>query len=254
MHAHFTDHTFHRHSHDAYSFGVTEQGAQGFRCRGGAHTSAAGLVMTFNPDDPHDGHAEAEVGYRYRMVHIGPDVVREVLTDAYGPAAAMPLFRQPVHHDTVLRRALMRLHAALASGEDALTRDERLTAAVLAMVRRQATRAPLAAGSGHAPSAARRARALLAEGYAEGLTGEELARAVGGSRFALYRAFQREYGVSPGEYQRQLRLRDARRRLAAGESPASAAAAVGFVDQSHLHRWFVRCYGVTPGVYRRAGA
>jgi hypothetical protein len=33
MHAHFTKHVYHRHSHESYSFGVTEAGAQAFTCR-----------------------------------------------------------------------------------------------------------------------------------------------------------------------------------------------------------------------------
>lgn len=60
MHAHFERHVYHRHSHESYSFGVTESGAQSFTCRGGAYTSATGMVMAFNPDDPHDGHATDE--------------------------------------------------------------------------------------------------------------------------------------------------------------------------------------------------
>src|SRR5437899_815005 len=54
MHARFRDHVFAPHSHDAYSFGVTDAGAQQFHCRGALHTSAAGMVMALNPDDPHD--------------------------------------------------------------------------------------------------------------------------------------------------------------------------------------------------------
>lgn len=42
-------HTYHRHSHETYSFGVTDAGAQAFWCRGAAHTSAGGTVMAFNP-------------------------------------------------------------------------------------------------------------------------------------------------------------------------------------------------------------
>lgn len=57
MHAHFVRHVYHRHSHETYSFGVTEDGAQRFTCRGAAHTSAAGMVMAFNPDDPQIGRA-----------------------------------------------------------------------------------------------------------------------------------------------------------------------------------------------------
>jgi hypothetical protein len=42
MHAHFTSHVYHRHSHESYSFGVTETGAQAFTCRHGRHVSASG--------------------------------------------------------------------------------------------------------------------------------------------------------------------------------------------------------------------
>ena len=44
---------------------MTEAGAQSFRCRGEDRTSAAGMVMAFNPDDPHDGHASDLGGFTY---------------------------------------------------------------------------------------------------------------------------------------------------------------------------------------------
>src|ERR1039458_8192581 len=72
MHAHFTSHVYHRHAHESYSFGVTEAGAQAFTCRQGRHVSGAGMVMIFNPDDPHDGHAAGDGGFTYLMVHIWP--------------------------------------------------------------------------------------------------------------------------------------------------------------------------------------
>ncbi|MFD0535866.1 helix-turn-helix domain-containing protein [Actinomadura luteofluorescens] len=68
----------------------------------------------------------------------------------------------------------------------------------------------------------------------------------------MYRAFRREYGMAPSDYQRQLRLRAARRLLARGDAIGDVAARTGFADQSHLTRWFVRCYGTTPGGYRDA--
>ncbi|UNO44207.1 AraC family transcriptional regulator [Streptomyces sp. MST-110588] len=279
MHAHFVRHVFHRHSHDAYSFAVTEAGAQRFNCRGGDHTSAAGMVMAFNPDDPHDGQAAAELGFRYRIIYIGQEVVREVLADvagaltggpatdrsggqaagAVGKHAALPLFAQPVVDDPVLARALHRLHPALMGGADPLVRDERLTAAVTAMVRRNATRRsgplrPRDLTPGGQLRAARRARALLEDAFDRQLTAEDLADAAGCSRFALYRAFRAAYGMAPSDFQRLLRLRRARTLLARGRTAAEAAAESGFTDQAHFHRWFVRSFGITPGTFRRAGA
>ncbi|MFG2137607.1 AraC family transcriptional regulator [Streptomyces sp. NPDC048650] len=258
MHAHFVRHVFHPHSHDAYSFAVTETGAQRFTCRGAGHTSAAGMVMAFNPDDPHDGESAVEFGFTYRIMHIGPDVVRDVLDDVTDGRGAMPLFAQPVVDDPVLAQALRRLHPALVGAADPLVREERLSAAVEAMVRRNATRNAGRAGPRELPAgaqtrAARRARDLLTAAWDRPLTAQELAATAGCSRFALYRAFRAEYGMAPSDYQRLLRLRRARTLLVAGRSAADAAGEAGFADQAHFHRWFVRCFGITPGAYRRAG-
>ncbi|WP_243658863.1 helix-turn-helix domain-containing protein [Tamaricihabitans halophyticus] len=82
----------------------------------------------------------------------------------------------------------------------------------------------------------------------------ELAEVAGCTRYALHRAFLVNLGLAPSAYQRQLRLRAARRLLASGSEIAEAASAVGFADQAHLTRWFRRCYGITPAVYQRAHA
>jgi hypothetical protein len=124
MHAHFERHVYHRHSHETYSFGVTEDGAQSFTCRGSAHTSAAGMVMAFNPDDPHDGHASDELGFTYRMVHIGPELVSGVLAGITGRPAGLPLFTDPVVSDPVLAGHVRVLSRALLGGAPALRRDE----------------------------------------------------------------------------------------------------------------------------------
>jgi AraC-like DNA-binding protein len=261
MHAHFRDHVYHRHSHETYSLGVTDAGAQSFTCRGAARTSAAGMVMAFNPDDPHDGWAADGLPFTYRMVHIGPDLVAALLADVSGRPAGLPLFAEPVLSSQVLAASLRRLHCALTGGAPALRRDELLTATV-----RLATRLA-AAGRGRAladadgraalggPGArpvAQRARELIAAHHLDDLTAADLAAAAGCSRFAVHRAFTAAYGMTPSDYQRQLRLRAARRLIAAGTPIGEAAARAGFADQAHLSRWFSRCYGITPGRYQRA--
>jgi AraC-like DNA-binding protein len=82
----------------------------------------------------------------------------------------------------------------------------------------------------------------------------DLAAVTGRSRFTVYRAFVRAYGLSPDDYQRQVRLRAARRLLVAGRPAGEVAQATGFADQSHLTRWFARHFGVTPAAYQRAVA
>jgi AraC-like DNA-binding protein len=273
MHAHFERHVYHRHSHETYSLGVTDVGAQSFTCRGAAYTSAAGMVMAFNPDDPHDGQATDGFGFTYRMIHIGPELVSTVLADAAGRPVGLPLFADPVLSDPVLAARLRRLHSALLGAATALRRDELLAGVVLAAARlsRGASARPRAetfTGAAALPASARRAetepadarrvaglaRELIAGRYRDDLTADDLAVVTGRSRFAVHRAFTHVYGMPPSDYQRQLRLREARALIAAGTPISEAAAAAGFADQSHLSRWFVRYYGVTPGRYQRATA
>jgi AraC-like DNA-binding protein len=273
MRAYFLRHVYDRHSHDTYSFGVTEQGVQAFRCRGASHASSAGMLMTFNPDDPHDGHAGGPSGFTYRMLHLPPELVAGVLADAGARPAGLPLFTAPVVEDPALASRLRRLHGLLLDGATRLEAQELLTDTVLAMVRRHAKggasggpwREPArpapspalrpspraSAGGRRRPGPAEVVRHLLDDRFPEDLGADDLAAAVGLSRFQVTRRFQLAYGMPPSAYLRQVRLRDARRRLAVGEAIGTVAAASGFADQSHLTRWFRRTYGITPGVYQR---
>ncbi|SFS13880.1 Cupin domain-containing protein [Dyella sp. OK004] len=70
------------------------------------------------------------------------------------------------------------------------------------------------------------------------------------SREGYSRAFRRVHGMPPQTFGIMARLNGARKLLRAGVSPADAAAAAGFADQSHLGRLFRRTFGVAPGRYR----
>ena len=252
MHAHFTSHVYHRHSHESYSFGVTETGAQAFTCRQGRHVSGPGMVMAFNPDDPHDGHAADDGGFTYLMVHIWP----EFFAGLTGASGMLPLFRSPVLDDPATAGSLRRLHLALTGPASELERYEQLTATAGLLVRHASERArprDPAAPTGSDARVAARVRELIHDRCtAEDLTAGDLATAAGCSRYAAYRAFRRAYGLAPSDYQRQLRVRAARKLLAGDIPPSVAAAEAGFADQAHLTRWFRRYYGVTPGAYRGA--
>src|SRR6185312_6779479 len=209
MHAHFTSHVYHRHSHESYSFGVTETGAQAFTCRHGRHVSASGMVMAFNPDDPHDGHAAVEGGFTYRMVHIWPEFLASLT------GTPLPLFRSPVIEDPAMAASVRRLHRVL-TGPDSetseLERYERLAETARLLVRHASGREPARRGADRVTAA--RIRELIRASVADPgagdvsggeLTADDLAAAAGCSRFAAYRAFRQAYGLSPSDYQRQLR-------------------------------------------------
>ena len=85
----------------------------------------------------------------------------------------------------------------------------------------------------------------------EKITSGEMARAAGTSVRGLERAFDRDYGLSPRQYLRRLRMQTACQLLVSTRSPlAQVADRCGFADQSHFNRDFKRMTGMTPRAYR----
>jgi AraC family transcriptional regulator len=105
----------------------------------------------------------------------------------------------------------------------------------------------------HRPRWLEEARSVLHDRFAESLTLDDVAIAVGVEPERLARAFRRTLGEPMAEYLRRIRVDAAAAFLATTNLPISQVAAdVGFADQSHLTRWFGRYLGTTPAQYREA--
>jgi AraC-like DNA-binding protein len=180
--------------------------------------------------------------------------VADVLADRAGRRTGLPLFATPVIEDPLIAANLRALHAALLGGAPALRRDELLTATVAAVSRRATGSTAWPRTPRDAARVADVARRLIDDAPLADVTADDLAAATGRTRYAVYRAFRSAYGMAPSDYQRQLRLRAARRLIAQGRPLSDIAAQTGFADQAHLTRWFSRYYGITPGGYRLAVA
>nr|WP_207455985.1 AraC family transcriptional regulator [Azospirillum sp. SYSU D00513] len=254
--AHFKGHAYDLHDHDDALVGVTEQGVQEFRCRRRLNTSTPGRAILIEPGELHDGNSPREEGFTYAMLYLPQRWLAERFDElrAGTGAAAPPGFRSTLLSDPALTSAIMAGFHALHGREGRLARDGTMDRLVARLANH--------AGSGHIdPGTARaggrpepaalRARDALHAAFAEDIGLAELAAAAGTDRFRLNRLFRRGFGLSPHAYLVQLRLKEARRRLAAGEAPAAVAAEVGFADQSHMGRWFRRAYRMTPADYRR---
>ena len=253
MHAHFQRHAYHRHSHETYSFGVTDEGVQSFHCRGSAHASAAGMVMAFNPDDSHDGQACDELGFTYRMVHVGPELVSGVLGDITGRRAALPLFADPVVSDPVL--------AGCATCTARCSAARRRCAATSCWPPRSPHRAPgrrvgpaaaAALSMGDGRSVARRARRLIRDSYLDDITAADLAAATGRSRF--HRPPRVHVGVRDGARRLPAPAPAPRRTAAdcAGRPISAAAAQAGVQRPGSPHPLVHPLLRHHPGGYQRA--
>ncbi|WP_244818280.1 helix-turn-helix domain-containing protein [Caballeronia sp. Lep1P3] len=110
------------------------------------------------------------------------------------------------------------------------------------------------AHTARATQAVQRALDFIETCFAEPISLSALAGIAGLSisRFAV--RFSAEVGISPQQYVRLVRVREAQCLLSRGLPPSVVAAEVGFFDQSHLCRHFKRVLGATPGEWLSGGA
>jgi AraC-like DNA-binding protein len=93
----------------------------------------------------------------------------------------------------------------------------------------------------------RTAAAFLRTRFAEPLTVEQVAAAAHLSVAGLHRHFKAATGMSPMQFQKRLRLQEARRLLLSGDRTAAhTAEQVGYASATQFSREYRRAYGVPP--------
>jgi AraC-like DNA-binding protein len=95
-------------------------------------------------------------------------------------------------------------------------------------------------------SQVRRAIALIRDQFDRPLRVEALAEEAGMSPASLHRHFRTATAMSPLQYQKSLRLQEARRLILAGRDVAAAGFAVGYESASQFSREYARLFGSPP--------
>jgi AraC-like DNA-binding protein len=242
-----SNHHFPRHSHDQFGIGVIASGAHRSWSGIGQVEALAGDTIMVNPGEMHDGAPLDSNARTWQMLYFSPElVIDQVKEDLAGQIEIV----RPVVHDPLLSRHFSRLFTSLTDSQaDHLAIEENLIRSLIYMMRRHG----MSRLSSEGPSlCVAQAIERLDSAPETSVSLAELAALSGVCRFQLLRGFAREMGITPHAYLVQRRVRLARRLLAAGRTPAQAAAQAGFADQSHMTRAFVRQLGITPARFQTA--
>jgi AraC-like DNA-binding protein len=242
FHAHFTEHAYPMHVHDAWTLLIVDDGAVRYDLDRHERGTPNDTVSLLPPQVPHNGSPATSHGFRKRVLYLDMTQLDESFI---GPAVDGPDLTDPV-----LRGRIDQLHAALAHPGDALEAESRL--ALIGQRLREHLRPRLAAiDAVPVRGIAHNLRDLLDERVVEGTTLEQAAHLLHAHPAHLVRAFSTAFGIAPHQYVTSRRVDLARRLLLDGQPPGEVAAAVGLYDQSHLTRHFKRVVGITPGRYAR---
>jgi AraC-like DNA-binding protein len=249
LEASFVTHVYTRHFHDTYAIGVTLRGVQQFHCGGRSHASTPGDVIVIPPGETHDGESGTRDGYAYRMFYVAEPMLRAWMADVAG-SDKLALRGGTLLHDPAIAEALSGAWTALSERPDSLAAEERLLYAMSGLAAR------IPSTDADAPAAYEPTLSLVRDYLHDHLRNRvtlgELAAVARMSRFQLTRRFQRAYGLPLHAYHLQIRLQEAGRRVAKGESITRVAFELGFADQSHMNKRFKAAFGVTPGQWQAA--
>jgi AraC-like DNA-binding protein len=91
-----------------------------------------------------------------------------------------------------------------------------------------------------------RAVSWIRENYAESFRVEDVARMAGMSESAFYRNFSAVTAMSPIQFQKQIRLQEARLLLATTRDVTSVSRRVGYDSPSQFSREYRRQFGLPP--------
>ncbi|MFG1797718.1 AraC family transcriptional regulator [Nocardia sp. NPDC049149] len=242
FHAHFTEHAYPMHVHDAWTLLIVDDGAIRYDLNRHEHGTLADTVSLLPPHIPHNGSPATPHGFRKRVLYLDDT---HLDLDYIGSAADGPDFADPL-----LRRRVGQVHTVLGRRGDELEAESRLALIAERLRLHLRPREPAVVAPVH--GVAHGLRDLLDENLVRGITLDAAAKQVHAHPTHLVRAFTRTFGIPPHQYLMSRRVDHARRLLLDGHPPAAVALAAGFYDQPHLTRHFRRIVGTTPARFARS--
>ncbi|MBW8182337.1 AraC family transcriptional regulator [Shewanella nanhaiensis] len=242
---------FSRHSHEGYTVGVIETGAQKFFRTGSNHLAPQNSIILVNADEVHNGSSATDNGWSYRAMYPLPQQFSSINQELGLPSSGAPYFPEAVVYDKSMADMLRTTFNTLKESDNRLLRESMVYATMVKLMARHSKHKGETQTQALAQPQLTLVKQFLDDHPAADISLEELARLAGLSPFYLIKQFQRAFGLPPHAYQIQSRVRLAKKLILSGHKLLDVALECGFHDQSHLNRHFKRTMGVTPGLYAK---
>lgn len=251
LQAQYHHQNFSRHTHEGYTVGVIDAGAQRFLRNGSNHIAPRDSIILVNHDEVHDGHSATDGGWSYQAIYPLPEQLSQIQTDAGLTNTGSIYFNDPVVHDPEMAQLLRLAFHHLHQSDNRLLRETLLYSALLKLMQRHGSEHRDIAEPKQAKHNIALVRSFLEDHPAEDVSLNDLSELSGLSAYHLVKQFKKRYGLPPHAYQIQCRIRLAKKLIAQGFSLIDTALKSGFHDQSHFNRHFKRALGIPPGQFAK---
>ena len=95
------------------------------------------------------------------------------------------------------------------------------------------------------------AKSFIDEHLLENLSLDQISRQAGMSKYHFLRIFRKTFGLSPYQYQINIRLENARQELCKGKSIRDTALRYGYADAAAFSKAFKQAFGLSPGALKK---
>jgi len=244
IHASFRQHSFSSHTHDTWTIGWVEQGANRFLRDRTEWVAGAHTICVVNPGEAHTGGGDS---LTYWDLMPSDALLKQVFPET--PKDHLFL-RDAVVSEGIAVEAIRCMFASLANASSPLCREQAVVDGLVQLFMISRKIASCDVRKDKIPLAAQIARDFIEAHLEDSISLASLAAEAGLSLFHFCRVFEAAHGMPPAAYVRNQRVHRAKQLIKTGATLADAAAYTGFADQSHMTRQFRAVLGVTPAQCR----
>ena len=248
LHASFSKHSFNRHFHEEFCFGVIEAGRLDFNYRGKMVAAHKGFINLCNPGEIHDGFTKD--GWAYRMFYIDTSLMKEISSNISGKQNDIPFFKEGIIEDKMLAFELLSLHKIMID-EDIFTieKEEKFLSVVSFFIKKHSDSFVQICPVSSSKPEIKKSLEYINDNLSRDILVSDLSKMANLSLYYFIRIFKKEVGLTPKEYLIQQRIKKAKALIPLQIPLSHIALKCGFYDQSHMIKYFKVYTGRNPSSY-----
>lgn len=248
LNASFKEHSFKKHFHEEFCFGVVSSGQLDFNYRGEKISATKGLINLCNPGEIHDGFSSE--GWAYKMFYVNPKLMAQLSSSISGKINDIPFFKEGVIFDEYLALKLDKLNDTMFNQKSfTIEKEQEFIEVVSLFIKRHADSFIPIEKLISSKELIKNSLEYINDNLQYDITVSKLSQMANLSLYYYIRIFKKEIGLTPKDYLIQQRIKKAKELILKKYPLSQVALMSGFYDQSHMLKYFKSYIGVNPSSF-----